>query len=534
MKSIRNRKILFIVPANEFYDIQYKKNYIIPKSVPYGVLSIASYLQEYSKNCIDVKILDLSSNYMESKEIKESIKQCLKEFKPDLVGVSVLTSLLYPYIKKYFDIVKEFDKDIFTFIGGIVATNLYKQLLDEFENIDAACYAEGEIPILELSEAENINELVDNHVSWITRNSIKAGKIPQLTFVEDLDQLPFIDFSLIDLSKYGARGWQVNADLKKGEDRVLPIHTTRGCPFNCVFCCAAKTHGKKIRQMSAKRVIEHVKNMIDNYGMDILSIDDDQFLATKERSKEILRELAPFKLRLEAESGLSVRFIDDDMARLLKEAGLKSANLAIESGSKYVLKEIIDKPLTLDEIRSAVKNLRKYDFTVKAYLVLGLPGETDEHRRETVDFVNEVGFDMSSIFTATPFHGSRLYDICVKNGYINKEDAITSMPSAFHSVISTPEYSAEHISEQAFYINLNLNFVNNYNMRIGKLNDAKAFFYNVATKYPEHAFAHYYLARACEKLGESGELIESHDRKFNEIIDSDKEWKKYSLLFKLI
>lgn len=178
---------------------------------------------------------------MESKEIKESIKQCLKEFKPDLVGVSVLTSLLYPYIKKYFDIVKEFDKDIFTFIGGIVATNLYKQLLDEFENIDAACYAEGEIPILELSEAENINELVDNHVSWITRNSIKAGKIPQLTFVEDLDRLPFIDFSLIDLSKYGARGWQVNADLKRVKTGYFLYIRQEGAHLIVFLLCSKDT-----------------------------------------------------------------------------------------------------------------------------------------------------------------------------------------------------------------------------------------------------------------------------------------------------
>jgi len=528
------KRILFLVPPNEYLDDK-AKNYNIPtKVVPYGVLSIASYLKEYLFKKVEVKIIDFSVQNISIKEMSIQIKDMIREFKPDIVGVSALFNSTYPYLNMYFDTIKEFDKKIITVVGGGLATNMYGELLDKMKNLDAVCFSEGEIPFLELVDAEDMEYLLNTHVSWITRGSQKNRKIPQATLIDDLDELPFIDFSLINLEHYGARAWYSTVRKDETTIHALPIHTTRGCPYNCIFCCAGRMHGKKLRQMSAQRVIEHVKDMVNKYGIRRLTIDDDQFLLTKERSKEILREIAQFNLVLETESGLSVKFIDDEMAMLLKKAGLDTAVIAVESGSEYILKQIMDKPLNLDEVKIAVRNLRRYGFQIKAFFVVGLPGETDEHRRQTTDFIHEIGFDWSLVNVATPLKGSRLYEQCIDKGYFTETELNDSNLSMRYGIMNTPEFTAEYINEQAYLMNLDVNFVNNYNMKTGKPEIALTYFETVVAKYPDQAFAHYYLARVYEELGKDKELIMKHDKIFEDILKMNKNWYNYAKHFSLV
>lgn len=527
-------RILFLIPPINYTEKKSRGRFITTHVVPYGVLSIASYIKAYSTKEVEVKILDFNTRDYSLEEMVQEIKENICTMRPGIVGVSALFNPMFPYIEPFFKVVKEVDENIITTLGGAIATNMYREVMEREENLDAACFSEGEIPFLDLVAAEDKRALLDIHEAWITRKSLMKGQMPKAKLVEDLDTLPLIDYSLVELKYYKARSWYATTTADDDVIHALPIHTTRGCPFNCVFCCAGSLHGKKLRRMSAKRVLEHVHDMVEKYGIKRLTIDDDQFLLTKDRSKEILRGLIPYGLSLEAESGLSVRFIDDEMARLLKEAGLQCAPIAVESGSEYMLKDIMDKPVKLDEVREAVKCLRKYNLQIKSFIVVGLPGETDEIRRETRDFINEVGFDWNLINVATPFKGSRLYTMCADKGYFDEKTLSSGGLSTGSSIINTPEYTAEYISKQAYIMNLDTNFVNNYNLRIGNYEIAAQYFNTVAIKYPQQAFAHYFLAKAYELGNFNRELISVHREIFNKIINQDVEWKEYSRIFGIV
>lgn len=501
-------------------------------TIPFGVLSIASYVRKFSNVSVEIKVVDLNdmSNIIEN-DFENTISFLMKEYQPDIVGLSIMFNDGLHYIDEISRHVKKHNSHAIIFAGGITASNLYEKILGELNEINAVCIGEGEIPILQLINAEDKLQLLEVHASWITAKSMKTGKVPRSTVVEDLDEIPPINYNDVNIHMYGERAEDRGVDKNKKEI-VLPMHTSRGCPFNCIFCCAGQNHGKRVRYMSAKRVVEDIKEMINKYGATKVSIDDDQFLLNKNRAIDILNGVIPLNIKLDFPSGVTVKCISEEIAYLMSKCGVKKISLAIESGSERMLEQIIDKPLRIKDIEPVVLRLRKYGIKVNAFFVQGIPGERDEDRKLTLELIDRVGFDWNYIFVAMPFPGSRLYELCIENNYIsNKIDENTLIPD--EGVIRTPEIDPEEISEEVYKMNLWSNFVNNYNMRQKQYLQAKNDFLHIADRYPNHAFAYYYLALTCEKLNYDNELIDFYKKKYIEIIKNDVKWKNYALEFSL-
>ena len=544
--------VLFIVPRRIFRQeyLSYIKgnNYQNRKDtltlawtnpvVPYGVLSLATYIKKYSKNSINVKIVDFNTEKYTFDQMENETVNILENFKPDVVGISALFGPTYQSIKYYCDIVKKYNPAIITIAGGSCATNEYKELLEEAQALDAICYSEGEIPFLNLVNADSLYDILENDVSFITRKAITKGKEPKPSFINNLDEIPFMDYRLIDINLYKSTNESMNNNAYKHEQKVieefvyLPIHTTRGCPFNCVFCAVASVHGKGMRCMSNEYVIENIINMIEEFGLTHLTIEDDQFLINKKRAKNILKDILGLKKKINIGTLLvTPSFIDDEMVALLKDAGVKEVPLAMEHGSEYVLKGIINKPFSIDDIKKAVATIKKHDMTVTCSLVIGLPGEREEDREETVTLIKEMGVDWTLFSIAAPFKGSRLYEICIENEYATKEDIRNA--DFKHAIIKTEEIDPEYIDRRTYLMNLELNFVHNYRMRIGDYRTAATCFENIIKKYPSQAFANYYLSKAYEGMNGSKELIDKHMNTFKEIIESNKEWQQFAEYFNL-
>ena len=400
--------------------------------------------------------------------------------------------------------------------------------------MDAICYSEGEIPFLELVNADNFHDVMKNHISFITRQSIKQCRKPKPSFINNLDEIPFLDFGLVNLDSY-KQAINNNTYIYSSQPEksvYLPIHTTRGCPFRCVFCAAASVHGKKVRQMSAEYVLENVKNMVDKYGLTHLTIEDDQFLLKQKRAKKILRGMLKLADKVHLSTLLvTPSYIDDEIVDLFKKLGVNEIPLTIEHGSQYVLKEIIDKPFSVEDIRTAVKIIKNHGLSVMGALVIGLPGERDKDREDTIALIKELGIDWTIISIATPFKGSRLYEICTENDYLITKDIRDA--DLKHAIIQTKELNPEYITKQAYMMNLELNFVNNYSMRVGDFEKAILLLGNIVKRYPQQAFAHYYLSEAHKAYDHKTELIDMHMNKYLEIIASNDEWMEFAKNFGL-
>lgn len=533
------KRILFLIPPKMFGYQQFTKSIVssssVTASVPYGVLSISSYIRHYSTSEVEIKILDFSILPSSPKEIKENVQKTIKEFKPNIVGISALFSLVYDSIKYFCDMVKSIDPSVTTVAGGACAMNDYRELLEDTKTLDAICYAEGEKPFLRLVDAEYPHLILNNDAAWITRKSIDDGTVPIADYIYDLDEIPFLHYDLIDYKRFKPPvDFNAFSDLRNdASDSVcLSIHSTRGCPFNCIFCAVGAIHGKKMRFMTSKYTIESIQYMVEKYGLTHLTFEDDQFLIDKKRAKEILRGIYNLKTKIEVSiSSVSVSFVDDEIAELIKQIGIARLTLAIEHGSEFVLRQIIEKPFTMAQLKNAIKVLKKNDISVSSVVVTGLPGEREEDRDETVRLIKELGIDWTSFHAATPFKGSRLYDICVENGYVKEEDINNS--DMKHAVINMPDMSAEYITEKTYLMNLELNFVHNYRMKIGDFETALVWFNEVIRKYPEHALAHYYISKAYKGMNDT-HSGEKHFRMFENIVNDNKDWQKYAKCFSLI
>jgi anaerobic magnesium-protoporphyrin IX monomethyl ester cyclase len=499
------------------------------KAFPYGLLSVATYLKTQAGDKVNIQVLDCNLN--DETDFTAVIKEKLNEFKPDIVGLSMMFDISYKHLKDISATVKEFNNNIVTVLGGSAATTSYATIINEQNNIDAVCFYEGEIPLLEMIKSENIPDFLDNNSSWITKKSFNEGMTPQKSSVQNLDEVIDVDYSFVDISGYSmSEGFSPFASKIKQRKQFFLV-TSRGCPFRCVFCMHSADKDKSMRYASVEAIIKHVRFLISKYGMNILTIYDDQLFFNKKRAKELFREFARFNLRIECPNGLSVAFIDEELVELMRKAGMDTVCLAIESGSPYVLNEIIHKPLKLEMVKPVVQSLRKYGFWIQGFFVSGLPGEKDQHREETVKFIKDVGLDWSGFTLAIPTRGSDLFNICLENGYIKKDMKIDEL-DVNRFIINTPEYSADYVIKKTYFMNLDVNFVNNNRIKNGDYGVASDAFRDVIKKYGNHAFAYYYLSKALSGLNEN-QQAQAAMAKYHEILKTDSEWQEYTKYFNI-
>lgn len=527
------QRMLFVIPP--YFNVddfggENRSNILPAFTIPYGILSLDTYLKVHCAKPVEVELLDLNLTLREAVERGDTtqidatfdalISERVRTFQPCMIGISALFNVSFRYMGHIARVARRAGPDALILAGGGLPSAAFRQVLDHCPDIDAVCKGEGEIPLKELVDAEDRAALLESHASWITRKGMEACKVPGHTFVQDLDEIPMLNYGMVNLDDYNSRS--MDKRFTGQPKREMAIHTSRGCPFLCVFCSNPSLHGADVRAMSVERVAADVRHMKEHWGMTVLLIEDDHFFFDKARAKRVLRELVDLGVRVEFPNGIAVYAIDEEVATLFQQAGVSTVALAVESGSDYVLHRIIKKPLKTSLVKGKVELLRKYGVQSHVFIVLGLPGEMDEHRQQTLDLLLDVGFDWVHVFCAVPILGSRLHDICVANGYIDEGNFLDHVTTK--SVIRAPGVDPEVIQKYAYQMNLLVNFVASHNLKTGRFETAAKYFENVTSKYPDHAFGHYALAQAYEGLGRTEEAEASRGR-YREIVEHDEWWR---------
>ncbi len=330
---------------------------------------------------------------------------------PDLVGVSGMSTEAEE-VKALARLAKSSRPGCRVVVGGPYAITTPEDALSE-PAVDFAVRGEGESPARLLAEAlrdgadwAGIPGLVFRKDGALSVNSMEPGP-------EDADSIPFPAWDLIDPELYFGLWNRHSLNPFPSSGRVLPLFTSRGCPYNCCYC--HDIFGKKARFRSVAGVMREIELLVRGYGAEEIEIVDDIFNLDLPRAKEICREIVRrgLRIRLSFPNGLRADRMDRELISLMREAGTHLVYYAIESGSPAVQRRI-GKNLDLDKAREAVAETARQGILVGGFFMLGFPGETWEELVSTVEFPQGLHFFAASYFFVTPRPGTPLYAMALK------------------------------------------------------------------------------------------------------------------------
>ncbi len=542
-------RILFIVPPYVDYDnfinpafnerVAKKKSGKIYGSIvtdmPIGLLSLSAYLKKYS--AVEIKLVDFNIALNKAEDFEYSSflgffssvlsARELADYTPSIIGISTLfTTSYYNMIGVAYAARKIFPNALII-AGGGVPTNMYNEIFRDSVFIDALCFGEGEKPLLELAEANDKKEVLKKHPSWITREKAENKQPFQHDFIQDLDEIPFYDYGLLNVDEYGLSPTISSYASFDKHSVTFHVATSRGCPFRCCYCASYTVHGRKMRYHSVKRVKEDLTRLKERYGATRIGFQDDQFMADKERAFKIINIAKELEMAVFFQSGLALYALDRKMLEAIKNAGVNELVLAIESGSDRVLKKIMHKPLNLSIVRRVIADCRELGIDTDANILIGLPGETKQDIEDTREFLKTLDATWFRIYIATPLVGSEMFDICVKKNYLKGSHIGSDFKRA---VVETEDFTAEYIQEKAYALNLELNFVGNSDFRLGNYEKALQGFENTIRVKSDHALAYCCAGQCCERLGD-WEGADRYRGTAKKIMEESSFWRNYADMF---
>jgi hopanoid biosynthesis associated radical SAM protein HpnJ len=240
---------------------------------------------------------------------------------------------------------------------------------------------------------------------------------PEAGYIEQLDELPWVTKTYkrdLDFRRY-------NIPFLKHP--FISMYTSRGCPAMCTFCLWPQTHsGHRWRLRSADDVVAECKYAIENFpGLKEIFFDDDTFNYKRERTIELCKKLEKLNFTFSCTSRVTT---DEDTLKAMKAAGFRLLIVGFESGEQQILKNI-KKGATVDMARRFAKNAHKLGLTIHGDFIIGLPGETRESVRKTIDFAKELDCETIQVSLAAPYPGTEFYDYAKKNNLIQIDVSMT-------------------------------------------------------------------------------------------------------------
>jgi hopanoid biosynthesis associated radical SAM protein HpnJ len=242
----------------------------------------------------------------------------------------------------------------------------------------------------------------------------KDGKVvnnPERGVIENLDELPWV-------SKVYKRDLDVtNYNVPFLLNPFISLYTSRGCPAMCTFCLWPQTHsGHRWRLRSSDDVAAEMKYIKENFPhVKEVFFDDDTFNYQKARTIELCSKLKPLNMTWSCTSRVTT---DYDTLKAMKEAGCRLLIVGYESGDPQILKNI-KKGATIDMAERFTANCRKLGLVIHGDFIVGLPGESRESIRKTIDFAKKLDNETIQVSIAHPYPGTEFYDYAQKNDLIS-------------------------------------------------------------------------------------------------------------------
>ncbi len=408
---MRFKKILLISPPSS--------SYLGAARAPQNLGYLAQALQDKNIAC---HILDMRIGYKWN-----TLRNHIDAFKPDLIGVTLVS---LEYLKSYAFIkrIREYAPFAKIVTGGPHITVLKETVMDQCGEIDFAVINEGEETLTELCmdafDIDQIKGLMYREGSQIHRNEPRPVTV-------DLDTISWPRFEGFEMHKYL---------------REMPFNSSRGCPYECVFC-PNKMLTRKFRYRSPENVVDEIAYWYHK-GYRIFNYDDDNFTLRNDRVYAICDEIEKrgiVNAEFRCSNGIRADRVDYPLLKRMREVGFNYIAFGVDGGNNRMLK-INKKGETIEQIESGIKYACELGYDVKIFVITAMPYETLADVEDAIHLVKKYPVKRVILNNPIPYPGTELYDTVKKNDwfivqpevYLNNVTENVDVP-----LFVTPELSYE-------------------------------------------------------------------------------------------
>ena len=422
-------KILLIRPPATFYPGAVRP--LI--SLPVGLLSMAAFLERDSFQVsvydaplnVSNPVIQVGSTIVMGDSWNE-VEASLGSSVSNIIGISCGFSSQLSNTLKTAALARKYNPDAVIIVGGPHASVMPGDLLKDGSPIDLVCIGEGEYTLRDLASVVASGGDITTIAGTAARCHGAVITNPTRPPIADLDELPFPAYHLVTMEHYFLLFEAGFADrpmpFQKDSHRAVSVVTSRGCPFNCIFCSIHLHMGRRWRGNSAGYVTRHVELLVQKYGIRHIHFEDDNISFNIDRFEDIVSGLSDIKITWDTPNGVRVDTLTEQVVKNCKKSGCTYLVFGVESGNQHVLDSIVDKRLDLGAVHDAATWCRDAGLDAMAFYVIGFPGETPADMQDTVEFALELyrNYDVKpNLFLATPLPGTRLEKILMDKKLID-------------------------------------------------------------------------------------------------------------------
>ncbi len=392
---------------------------------PISMAQTAAVLREVD---MEAKLVDCSVEDVD----REALKEAITAWKPDLVVINTGTPSIESDIA-IASLAKGAHPDAWTMAIGIHPSARPDDCFAFDDNLDMLVRGEPEYTIRDAALAIQSGAGLDGVAGLSYRSNGQVKHNQDRPYIDDLDELPYPAWDLIDVNNYC---------LPFSGHPFLLVATARGCPYACTMCVNKVYYGAKRRRRSPQKVVDEMEWVVKEFGVRDFLFWTESFTTDQDYAIETAEEIMRRHLDVRWVCNSRVDTVSPRLLKTIKKAGCWMIGYGIESGVQEVL-DSMKKRATIAQAVVAVRMAHEVGLEVTGHCILGFPGETKETMRSTVEFTKFLKLEYAQFYCAVAMPGSKLFEQCDEMGWLDKSD--WKYFEQNYSVITTPQLAPADI-----------------------------------------------------------------------------------------